>query len=185
MLADTVEGMGDRTFYRLQLPDTITDAALVAAAEAFTSEGITFYGENSSREWIEELRRQPAGSEVLTVDIEERYCGETQEAADAVLQAIQDAGEDVAFTVTEDPKNNWLGMICRHEPGQEMFVGDCDAEGRAVVADGEVEAMLQAEPDPAEALKLVCVALGIDWPRGAVPAAASPDGHAPGARSRS
>lgn len=56
----------------------------------------------------------------IWVDIQERSVGECRAAAEAVLTALHEEGQDTAFTVTEDPKYEWLGTLCRYQPGKGM-----------------------------------------------------------------
>ena len=60
----------------------------------------------------------------LCIDILERSVGECRQAADAVLGALHRQGADVAFAVTEDPKYEWLGTMCRYQPSKGMHEVD-------------------------------------------------------------
>lgn len=122
--------MGDRTFYRLAIPASTPRKALRAAAEAFT-------GGYWTLDDVDELTAGEANG-VAWIDIQERSCGGSREAADAVLQALTDHGQtDVAFTVTEDPKYEWLGTMCRFHPARGMHEVECDSNARALLVNGE------------------------------------------------
>ena len=101
--------------------------------------------------------------QTLWVDIEERSVGECRDAAEAVLTALTDEGQDVAFTVTEDPKYEWLGTLCRYQPGKGMHEVDCDANAQAVLTDGELATLISTLPDPAAILDQITATLGLDW----------------------
>ena len=105
--------MGDRTYYRLALPATLSREAIRSAAIAFTDGHWT-------DEDVTRLLDNARSDQTLWIDIEERYVGECREAAEAVLAALAEEGQDVAFTVTEDPKYEWLGTMCRYQPGRGM-----------------------------------------------------------------
>jgi len=105
--------MGDRTYYRLALPADLDPEAIRMAATAFTDDPWT-------DEDVTRLLDHTRPDQTLWVDIEERSVGECRDAAEAVLTALTDEGQDVAFTVTEDPKYEWLGTLCRYQPGKGM-----------------------------------------------------------------
>lgn len=105
--------MGDRTYYRLALPADLDREAIRMAAIAFTDEPWT-------DDDVTRLLDHTRPDQTLWVDIEERSVGECRDAAEAVLTALTDEGQDVAFTVTEDPKYEWLGTLCRYQPGKGM-----------------------------------------------------------------
>jgi len=144
--------MGDRTFYRLTLPEGLTTDQLRCAASAFTED-----------EWTTEEaeRLQDGACSVVVVDIEERLCGDCRKAADAVQEAL---GGQVAFTVTEDPKYEWLGTICRYDPERGMHETECGPDGQAVLTASSFEATSQAaQDDPAAVVEQLRRLLGIDW----------------------
>jgi hypothetical protein len=148
--------MGDRTYYRLALPADLDREAVRMAAIAFTDgpwtdDDVTRLLDNSRPD-------QP-----LWVDIEERSVGACRDAAEAVLTALREEGQDVAFTVTEDPKYEWLGTLCRYQPGKGMHEVDCDANAQAVLTDGELTVLIRTLTDPAAILDRITARLGLDW----------------------
>lgn len=148
--------MGDRTYYRLALPADLDREAIRKAASAFTddlwtTDDVTRLLENSHLD------------QALWVDIAERSVGECRDAAEAVLTALGEVGQDIAFTVTEDPKYEWLGTLCRYQPGKGMHEVDCDANAQAVLTDGELVALIRTIADPATIVERITAALGLDW----------------------
>ena len=89
--------MGDRTYYRLALPADLDREAIRMAAIAFTDEPWT-------DDDVTRLLDHTRPDQTLWVDIEERSVGECREAAEAVLTALHEEGQEIAFTVSEDPK---------------------------------------------------------------------------------
>lgn len=146
--------MGDRTFYRLALPPGLKRSTLRRVASAFTGDWWTKGEAAGLRE-----SAQPDGT--VWVDIEERLCGECREAAEAVLEALD--GAEVAFTVTEDPKYDVPGTVCRYQPGRGMHEADCDATGTAVVTAGWVRGISETTEDPGIILSALRAELGLDW----------------------
>lgn len=145
--------MGDRTYYRLSLPTGLSNDQLHRAASAFTQDEWTV-------EEVEQLTRQ-ARQDAVWVDIEERLVGECREAAEAVLAAL--AGQ-VAFAVTEDPKYEWLGTVCRYDPARGMHETECDAEGEALLSAGVFKAISRAaDGDPVAVVEQLHQVLGIEW----------------------
>ena len=148
--------MGDRTYYRLALPADLDPEAIRMAATAFTDDPWT-------DEDVTRLLDHTRPDQTLWVDIEERSVGECRDAAEAVLTALTDEGQDVAFTVTEDPKYEWLGTLCRYQPGKGMHEVDCDANAKAVLTHGELATLISTLPDPAAILDQITATLGLDW----------------------
>ena len=109
--------MGDRTYYRLALPATLGRETIRMAAIAFTDGHWT-------DEDVTRLLDNARADQTLWIDIEERYVGECREAAEAVLAALAEEDQDVAFTVTEDPKYEWLGTMCRYQPDKGIVNGE-------------------------------------------------------------
>ena len=70
---------------------------------------------------------------------------------------------DVAFTATEDPKYEWLGTLCRYQPGKGIHEVDCDANAQAVLTDGELAALIRTLADPTAILDRITATLGLDW----------------------
>lgn len=147
--------MGDRTFYRLAIPTTTPRRALAAAAAAFTGEPWTL-------DEVEELAGDP-GMGVAWIDVPERYCGQSREAADAVLEALVAYGQDIPFTVTEDPKYEWLGTMCRYDPTRGMHEVDCDSSSRALLLDSTFTRLCSTYDDPADVVDQIKALLGVDW----------------------
>lgn len=152
--------MADHTYYRLALPADLDREAIRMAASAFTDEPWT-------DDDVTRLLDNTRPDQPLWVDIEERSVGECREAAEAVLTALREEGQDVAFTVTEDPRYEWLGTLCRYQPGRRGGIGmhevACDANAQAVLTDSELRALTRATPDPTEALAKITAILGLDW----------------------
>lgn len=148
--------MGDRTYYRLALPPTLDREAIRSAASAFTDEPWT--DQDMTR-----LLDCTSPDQPVWIDIEERYVGECREAAEAVLTALTEEGQDVAFTVTEDPRYEWLGTLCRYQPGKGMHEVDCDANAQAVLTDSELAVLTRESTDPATILDRITATLGLDW----------------------
>ncbi len=148
--------MGDRTYCRLALPATLSREAIRSAAIAFTDGHWT-------DEDVTRLLDNARSDQTLWIDIEERYVGECREAAEAVLAALAEEGQDVAFTVTEDPKYEWLGTMCRYQPGRGMHEVDCDANAQAVLSDSALAALTREGSDPATILARITATLGLDW----------------------
>ena len=148
--------MGDRTYYRLALPADLDREAIRMAAIAFTDEPWT-------DDDVTRLLDHTRPDQTLWVDIEERSVGECREAAEAVLTALLAESQDIAFTVSEDPKYEWLGTLCRYQPGKGMHEVDCDANAQAVLTDGELAALIRTLADPAAILDRITATLGLDW----------------------
>ncbi len=149
--------MGDRTYYRLALPADLDREAIRMASIAFTDDHWT-------DEDVTRLLDYARPNQVLWVDIEERSVGECRAAAEAVLTALHEEGQDVAFTVTEDPKCEFLGTLCRYQPGGKgMHEVDCDANAQAVLTDSALTALLRECTDPATVLAKITTILGLDW----------------------
>lgn len=147
--------MADRTFYRLAIRVNTPREALLAAAEAFTGDSWT----------LDDVDQLTAGEVdgVAWIDIQERCCGESREAADAVLEALTDHGQSIAFTVTEDPKYEWLGTMCRYDPARGMHEVECDSNARALLVDSTLTRLCGQSEDPAQILDQIRAILGLDW----------------------
>ncbi len=158
--------MGDRTYYRLALPAGLDREAARVAAAAFTDDPWT------EADVTRLLDRTPSDRPVW-IDIQERS------PPRPVLAALGEVDQDLAFTVTEDPRREWPGTMCRYQPGRGMHEVDCDASAQAVLTDASLAAQIRDAADPAEVLAWITSVLGLDW---RTPAA--PDGPAALPRGR-
>lgn len=143
--------MGDRTCYSLSIVSALPLAVVREVIEVFTE------GSCSSREAdavVEEGR--------LFLTIPERLVGEARECAEAVREVLVAAGFDVPFAVTEDPKYEWLGTLCRYHPVLGFHVVDCDGEGRVVVDEGALQSAMRAR-GAEDFVRWLAGRLGIAW----------------------
>lgn len=147
--------MGDRTYYRLSLPAGLDREAIRMAAIAFTNDSWTDTD-------VARLLDPPDLDRTVRIDIQERYVGECREAAEAVLTALREHGADVAFTVSEDPKYEWLGTLCRYQPGKGVHEVDCDASENALLTDQAFRRLCN-DTEPATALARIRDHLGVAW----------------------
>lgn len=106
--------MADRTYYRLALPAGLPLDVLADLASTFTGEPCT----------VQEAADHARPDGIVWVNIEQHPVGACREAAESVLEQLREHGQDVAFTVTEDPAYEWLGTICRYQPGLGIVGGE-------------------------------------------------------------
>lgn len=146
--------MGDRTYYAMSLPAFLSVAQIRAAVEAFD--------ENVCTDTQIARARQDRPADVCRFEIEERSVGECSDAAEAVLEALRSEDVDVAFSIFEAPKYEWMGTLCRYHPDYGMHEMDCDGEGRPVLAASTVRSDLQTL-NPDDLVTRLHARIGTDW----------------------
>lgn len=145
--------MADRTYYRLALPAGLPLDVLADLASTFTGEPCT----------VQEAADHARPDGIVWVNIEQHPVGACREAAESVLEQLREHGQDVAFTVTEDPAYEWLGTICRYQPGLGMHESDCDAEARPLLAAPLLTQLCTQHDNPADVLSALHQVLGTAW----------------------
>ena len=150
--------MGDYTYYCMVVADAARLGAQLLARVAAAFMDDDFGVQDVARCGFARADR------CMVFDIEERPVGQCRAAADAVREVLADSGVEVAFAVCEEPKYEWLGVLCRYVPGVGMHEVDCGPGGDPVIELPTVQALAARHHNPEELVAAINAHLGADLP---------------------
>lgn len=131
--------MGDRTY----MAATIHDCPPERAGEVL----------NALAEFMA-VDNEPALKLGEEYDVDETYCGNSEELASALADI-----EGIAFEVYEDPKYEWLGAVHLHTPELGSWSAQCETNGGAVFAASDIWEWVTSDLSPEQ----IAERLGKPW----------------------
>jgi hypothetical protein len=76
---------------------------------------------------------------------------------DELVHDLRDVAPDIAFTVTDDPDDEWLGSLRRYVPALGLFEASCDHDGNVVFTVADIVKLDTLRPARRQAK------LGLPW----------------------
>jgi hypothetical protein len=121
------------------MSDRTSMSAIVSFDRKPSAEARKRFAEISDTYYGEDWGMGDPDRHTLSFGVQENVCGKSEDLFEQLRDALPDAAEVVVW---EDPKYEWLGQTFRWKHGQEIFSAECDASGRVVLTEIEVEKIL-------------------------------------------